>query len=61
LKNKPDVPLPVEGAVILVDRQVNMASQPDEPQPVYEVEADDPVGMAELAIPFDVPELRDLD
>lgn len=59
--DRPDAPLPKEGATILVDRQGNMAAYNDEPQPVYEVEADDPVGMPELAIPFDVPELRDLD
>ena len=49
--DRPDAPLPKEGATILVDRQGNMASQPDEPQPVYEVDDNDPVGTPSLAIP----------
>jgi hypothetical protein len=49
--DRPDAPLPKEGATILVDRQGNMASQPDEPQPVYEVEADDPVEMEQVMPP----------
>ena len=62
LTNKPDVPLPKEGATILVDRQGNMdVCGESEHDPIYAVEADDPVGVPELAIPFDVPELRDLD
>jgi len=51
LTNKPDVPLPEEGAVILVNRQGYMAVYNDEPQPTYEVDLDDPVGMPSLAIP----------
>ena len=55
-----DAPLPAPGATIIVYKdggmrvleEVNISTEPD---------LDDPVGMPELAIPFDVPEFRDLE
>mgnify|MGYP000935090486 FL=1 len=49
--DNPGALLPDERTSIFVDRQGNMAAMTSYPQPVYEVEADDPEGMPELAIP----------
>ena len=49
ISDMPDTPLPDEGSTIFIDKQGNIRL--GDYYPTYEVEADDPVGMPELAIP----------
>jgi len=49
ISDMPDTPLPDEGSTIFIDKQGNIRL--GDYYPIYAVEADDPEGMPELAIP----------